>query len=347
MAKVLVAMSGGVDSSLSAYLLLQQGYEVIGATMNFLDVLSPSINDAKVVAEQLGITHYVFNLQEEFQKEVLQPFLLGYSKGITPNPCVLCNRMIKFGVLWERAKELGCSHIATGHYARISTDEKGRKILLKGKAEKEQSYFLYNIKAELLEKIVFPLGDWDDKEMVREKAREIGLLVADKEESKDLCFVKGGDYRDLLKRHFPDAFKEGAIIDSEGKFRGFHKGIANYTIGQREGLGIALGERYYVKGIRADDNTIVVGREEEIEARDIWADNLNWLVEPPKEGEMVGAKIRYGSPEKPAKIFWDGELLRVEFQEPVRAPALGQSVVLYRDEIVLGGGIICRISWLK
>jgi tRNA-specific 2-thiouridylase len=345
MAKVLVAMSGGVDSSLSAYLLLQQGYEVIGATMNFLEVPSPSIKDAKAVAEQLRIPHYVFNLQEEFQKEVLQPFLLGYSKGVTPNPCVLCNRMIKFGVLWEKANELGCSYIATGHYARISSDEKGRKVLLKGRAKKEQSYFLYNIKAELLDKILFPLGDWD-KEMVREKAREIGLAVADKEESKDLCFVRG-DYRDLLRRHFPDAFKEGAILDSEGRFLGFHKGIANYTIGQREGLGIALGERYYVKEIRAEENIIVVGREEEIEAREIWADNLNWLSEPPKEGETVGAKIRYGSPEKPAKIFWDGELLRVEFLEPVRAPALGQSVVLYRDEIVLGGGIICRISWLR
>jgi len=253
--------------------------------------------------------------------------------------------MIKFGVLWEKANELGCSYIATGHYARISSDEKGRKVLLKGRAKKEQSYFLYNIKAELLDKILFPLGDWD-KEMVREKAREIGLAVADKEESKDLCFVRG-DYRDLLRRHFPDAFKEGAILDSEGRFLGFHKGIANYTIGQREGLGIALGERYYVKEIRAEENIIVVGREEEIEAREIWADNLNWLSEPPKEGETVGAKIRYGSPEKPAKIFWDGELLRVEFLEPVRAPALGQSVVLYRDEIVLGGGIICRISWLR
>jgi tRNA-specific 2-thiouridylase len=345
MAKVLVAMSGGVDSSLSAYLLLQQGYEVIGATMNFLEVPSPSIKDAKAVAEQLRIPHYVFNLQGEFQRKVLKPFLLGYSKGVTPNPCVLCNRMIKFGVLWEKANELGCSYIATGHYARISSDEKGRKVLLKGRAKKEQSYFLYNIKAELLDKILFPLGDWD-KEMVREKAREIGLAVADKEESKDLCFVRG-DYRDLLRRHFPDAFKEGAILDSEGRFLGFHKGIANYTIGQREGLGIALGERYYVKEIRAEENIIVVGREEEIEAREIWADNLNWLSELPKEGETVGAKIRYGSPEKPAKIFWDGELLRVEFLEPVRAPALGQSVVLYRDEIVLGGGIICRISWLR
>jgi len=345
MAKVLVAMSGGVDSSLSAYLLLQQGYEVIGATMNFLSIPSPSIKDAKAVAGQLGIPHYVFNLQEEFDREVLQPFLLGYSKGITPNPCVLCNRMIKFGVLWEKARELGCSHIATGHYARISTDERGRKILLKGRAKKEQSYFLYNIKAELLERIIFPLGDWD-KEMVREKAREIGLAVADKEESKDLCFVRG-DYRDLLRKHFPDSFREGIIIDSEGRFLGFHKGIANYTIGQREGLGVALGERYYVKEIRAEENIIVVGREEEIEAREIWAGNLNWLTDPPEEGEIVGAKIRYGSPEKPAKIFYNGELLRVEFQEPVRAPALGQSVVLYRDEIVLGGGIICRISWLR
>ena len=346
MAKVLIAMSGGVDSSLSAYLLLQKGYEVIGATMNFLEIPSPSLNDAKAVAEQLGIPHYVFNLQKEFQREVLQPFLLGYSKGITPNPCVLCNRMIKFGVLWEKAKELGCSYIATGHYARISTDERGRKILLKGKAKKEQSYFLYNIKAKLLEKIIFPLGDWD-KEMVREKAREIGLVVAYKEESKDLCFVKEGDYRDILRRYLPDAFQEGAIIDSDGKFLGFHRGIANYTIGQREGLGIALGERYYVKEIRAEDNIIVVGREEEIEAKEIWAYNLNWLAEPPEGGEKLGAKIRYGSPEKPAKIFWDGELLRVEFQEAVRAPALGQSVVLYRDEIVLGGGIICRISWLR
>ncbi len=346
MDKVLVAMSGGVDSSLSAYLLLQEGYEVIGATMNFLNEESPSLKDAIAVAKQLGIPHFVFQFQNEFEENVLKPFLEGYARGITPNPCVICNRRIKFGLLWEKAKELGCSYIVTGHYARIGMDERGRKVLMKGRSKKEQSYFLYNISPDLLGKIIFPLGDWE-KEIVRAKAREIGLLVADKEESKDLCFVKGGDYRHLLRKLVPEAFQKGEIVDKEGRFLGYHNGIANYTIGQREGLGLALGKRYYVKEILAQENKIVIGTEEEIEAKVIWADNLNWLAEPPAEGKSVGAKIRYGSPEKPAKIFWDGKLIKIEFDEPVRAPSLGQSVVLYKGEVVLGGGTICRISWLR
>lgn len=346
MAKVLVAMSGGVDSSLSAFLLLQQGYQVIGATMNLAEPNPQAIKDAQMVAQLLGIPHYVFDLQEEFKEEVLQPFVKGYSEGITPNPCILCNRYIKFGILWEKAKELGCNFIATGHYARIGKDNSGKTVLMKGKARKEQSYFLYNINPHLLNYILFPLGEWD-KEKVREKAEEVGLPVAWKEESKDLCFIGEGDYRFWMKKLLPETFRKGPIIDREGRFLGWHNGIANYTIGQRQGLGVPLGRRYYVREIKASSNTIVIGTEEEIEAKAVWATALNWLGEPPKEGERVEAKIRYASPERPAYVFWEGELLRVDFEQSVRAPSLGQSVVLYRGEIVLGGGIICKISWLK
>lgn len=346
MAKVLVAMSGGVDSSLSAFLLLQEGYEVVGATMNLTNANPQSLNDAKEVAELLGIPHYIIDLQEDFQKKVLDVFLKGYSQGYTPNPCILCNRYIKFGVLWEKARELGCDFLATGHYARIGKDTTGRNLLMKGRSRKEQSYFLYNISPDLLGNIIFPLGDWE-KEEVKKKAEEVGLPVAHKEESKDLCFIREGDYRHWMKRYVPEAFQKGPIIDSEGRLLGWHNGIANYTIGQREGLGISAGKRLYVKEIRASDNTIVAGSEEEIEARAVWAKELNWLAPPPKEGEKVGAKVRYASPEKPAYIYWEGDQIRVEFIEPIRAPSPGQSVVLYKGEIVLGGGIIWKISWLK
>jgi len=338
-------MSGGVDSSLSAFLLLQDGYEVIGATMDLIGAEQQTIKDAQAVAENLGIPHYVLDLQEEFGREVLQPFLKGYSEGNTPNPCILCNRRIKFGILWEKAGELGCDFLATGHYARIGEDALGRKVLMKGRGKKEQSYFLYNIAPNMLGNIFFPLGDWE-KEEVRRKAKEIGLPVADKEESEDLCFVREGDYRFLLRKIIPETFQKGPIVDSKGELLGWHNGIANYTIGQRKGLGIPARQRLYVKEIRAGDNTLVVGGEREIEANAVWATALNWLAEPPREGEIVGAKVRYASPEKPAYVFWEGNYLRVEFLEPIRAPSLGQSVVLYKEEILLGGGVICKISWL-
>ncbi len=339
-------MSGGVDSSLSAFLLVREGYEVIGATMNLAEANPKALEDAQKVAQLLGIPHYTLDLQDDFQKEVLQPFLKGYSEGKTPNPCILCNRYIKFGTLWKKARELGCDFLATGHYARIGKDSRGRTALMKGKSTREQSYFLYNIPSYLLENIIFPLGEWE-KEGVRKKAEEVGLPVAQKEKSKDLCFVREGDYRFWMRKLAPEAFQKGPIVDREGKFLGWHKGIANYTIGQRQGLGIPAGIRLYVKEIRTSNNTIVVGTEEEIEAKAVWATALNWLSLPPEEGEKVEAKIRYASPARPAYVFWEGDNIKVEFSEPIRAPSLGQSVVLYQGEIVLGGGTICKISWLK
>lgn len=346
MAKVLLAMSGGVDSSLSAFLLLQQGYEVTGVTMVLSEANTGAVKEAKEVAHLLGIKHFSLDLQEDFHREVIQPFIEGYSKGYTPNPCIFCNKQIKFGVLWEQAKKLGCEFLATGHYARVGKDDEGNVVLLKGRSKKEQSYFLYNISPNILRNLLFPLGDWE-KEEVRKKAEEVGLPVASKGESKDLCFIKGGDYRIWLKHLVPEAFQRGPVFDTKGKLLGWHKGIANYTIGQREGFGISTGQRLYVKEIRAEDNTIIVGTQEEIEARVIWGSSLNWLTEPPNDGEMVGVKIRYATPEKLAYLYWEGDHIRVEFIEPVRAPALGQSVVFYKNEIVLGGGIICKILWLR
>ncbi|MBC7327018.1 tRNA 2-thiouridine(34) synthase MnmA [bacterium] len=346
MAKVLVAMSGGVDSSLSAYLLLQKGNEVIGATMNLTGSDTESIKSAKSVADFLGIPHYVLSFKDIFQKKVLQPFIEGYIRGRTPNPCVLCNRHIKFGILWDKAKELNCEFIATGHYARIGKDSLGRSVLMKGKGKKEQSYFLYRINPNLLNHIIFPLGDWD-KEEVRIKAEEIGLPVAKRKESQDLCFIKGGNYRQWLKEIIPEAFLKGPVIDTKGNLLGWHQGIANFTIGQREGLGLSLGKRYYVKEIQAEKNTLVVGTEDEIMAEAIMANDLNWLTDPPENGEELKAKIRYASPEKKARVYLEGDFLKVEFIEPVRAPAIGQSVVLYRDQILVGGGVICRVYWTK
>lgn len=343
MKRVLLAMSGGVDSSTSALLLKEKGYEVIGLTMKLVE--DTPVQDAMEVAQYLGIPHHILDLSSQFRKYVLQPFVEGYMQGITPNPCVLCNREIKFGLLWEKAKELGADFLATGHYARVG-EEGGKLVIKKGKSLKEQSYFLYNIRREILPHLIFPLGDLE-KEEVREIAEKAGLPVAHKEKSKDLCFIKGGDYREWLREVCPSAFQEGEIRNLEGRTLGKHKGIGYYTIGQREGLGVALGRKAYVREIRAEEKVVVVGEEEDIKAKVLWAKDLNWLVEPPEDALEVGAKIRYLSPDHPAHLFWEGEEIRVEFQEEVRAPALGQSVVFYKGDVLLGGGIICRVSWKR
>ncbi len=344
MKRVLLAMSGGVDSSTSALLLKEKGYEVIGLTMKLVE--DTPVQDAMEVAQYLGIPHHILDLSSQFRKYVLQPFVEGYMQGITPNPCVLCNREIKFGLLWEKAKELGADFLATGHYARMG-EEGGKLVIKKGRSRKEQSYFLYNIRREILPHLLFPLGDLE-KEEVRKIAEKAGLPVAHKEESKDLCFIKGGDYRGWLKKVCPSAFQEGEIRDLNGRTLGKHKGIGYYTIGQREGLGVALGRKAYVREIRAEERVVVVGEEEDIKAKVLWAKDLNWLVDPPEDALEVGAKIRYLSPDHPARLFWEGEeIIRVEFQEEVKAPALGQSVVFYKGDILLGGGIICRVSWKR
>ncbi len=349
--KVVVAMSGGVDSSVAALLLKNKGYEVIGVTMEIWPQPEDkskaccsleAVNDARRVAWHLGIPHYVMNFRDEFEEKVIKYFCREYIKGRTPNPCIACNRYIKFESLLRKARGIGADYIATGHYARIFRNEaKGFYMLYTGlDPSKDQSYVLYSMTQEELEYTFFPLG-YLKKEKVRSIAREAGLLVSDKPDSQEICFVPDDDYAGFVEGYLDMEPQEGEIRSASGEIVGKHKGVYHYTVGQRKGLGIALGHPVYVVGVDPKEQTVWVGEDKDLFSHGLVASDFNYISGFPfQKGKSLQAKIRYASPRVDAVAFPEGDSIRVEFNEPQRAVAPGQAVVLYDGEQVLGGGTI-------
>ena len=357
MKKVMVAMSGGVDSS-AALVVLKDKYDLIGVTLKLHDgeyeqngqktcCSLSDIEDARIVASRFDIMHYVYNFKDIFNEKVIKNFIDSYERCLTPNPCIDCNRYIKFEGLLERAVTLGCDYIATGHYARIEFDEeKGRWLLKKanseeGENDKDQSYVLYNLTQDQLSHVLFPLGSMKKSE-VRRIAEENGLINAAKPDSQDICFVPDGNYASFIEKSTGRKSPAGDVVNSEGKVVGRHDGLINYTIGQRKGLGIAFGKPTYVIGKNSSDNTLVVGSEQELLKKSLIADDLNWISIPElTEPIICKAKTRYRMQEQPCVVYPepDGRVY-VEFNEPQRAITPGQRVVFYDGDIVIGGGVI-------
>ncbi len=353
--KALIAMSGGVDSSVAAYLTKEMGYDCVGCTMKLYeneDIGEPrdksccaldDAADARSVAYRIGMPFYVFNFKEEFRKTVIDTFVESYQKGRTPNPCIDCNRYLKFGKLYQRAKELQCDVIVTGHYARI--EKTGDKYLLKKALDesKDQSYVLYSLTQEQLSHTLFPLGGMEKKE-TREIAERQGFLNANKPDSQDICFVPDGNYAKVIEEYTGTKSEPGDYVDLEGKVIGRHKGIIHYTIGQHKKLGQSFGEPKYVCRIDAENNRVVLGRNEDVFSREVLAEDFNWISgEIPEAPVRCTAKIRYRKKDEPctAEVLEDGTV-RLTFDEPQRAVTPGQAAVLYDGEIVLGGGTILR-----
>jgi len=350
--KVVVAMSGGVDSSVAAALLVEQGYQVTGLMLRLWSeggrceenrcCTPDSMALARRVAAQLEIPFYVVDAQQLFRDEVVQYFIEGYKEGITPNPCLTCNRLVRWGFLLDRAIELGAQFMATGHYARIIIDKNGKIRLLKGvDPTKDQSYVLHFLGQSNLEKTLFPLGG-TTKPQVREMAKTRGLPVAEKPDSQDLCFLGADDYRKFLQRHAPEVEKPGPIYNADGELIGEHRGLAFYTIGQRKGLGVATTEPLYVIFKDRERNALLVGKADQLGSYNLSAGNVNWIVgEPPAAPFRSQVKIRYKAQAAWAQVTpigQDGVL--VQFEQPVRDITPGQAVVFYNDEECLGGGII-------
>ncbi len=337
--KVAVAMSGGVDSSLTAALLLERGFEVVGVTM-LLDAGEKNIFDARNVCAHLGINHHVVDLREDFQKNVVNYFVAEYLRGRTPNPCVRCNREIKFGKLFDFANSIGADFLATGHYARIVFEDGRFKLKKALDVRKDQSYVLYNLTPEKLAKIILPLGEFS-KADTRRLAAEKNLPVAHKPDSQEICFVPNDDYKNFLAQRVPDAqaLQAGNIVDGDGKILGHHNGVANYTIGQRKGLGIAAPQPLYVTGLDVDNRQVIVDTGEKLFSETLTASAAHWIYKPdlPKNFQ---AKIRYGPRTASCTVTEEKNFLRVKFSEPQRAITAGQSIVFYDGEEVSGGAII-------
>lgn len=355
--KALIGMSGGVDSSVAALLMLEKGFACIGATMRLYggDSVSPEgsktccslddVEDARAVAHRLGIRHYVFNFTEEFRRQVMDKFVDTYYEGGTPNPCIDCNRYLKFGKLLQRAEELGCDTVVSGHYARVERDPDSGRYLLKRAADraKDQTYFLACLTQEQLSRIQFPLGGLT-KEEVRRIAEAHGFVNARKHDSQDICFVPGGDYTAFLTEYTGKPLEPGDFLNQQGQIVGRHRGTVCYTIGQRKGLGISLGEPVYVTGKDMAAGTVTVGPNEALFSRELWA--KGWVFFPfeeLKEPMAVTAKIRHSQFDQPATVYpGENGLARVVFDEPQRAISPGQAVVLYRGDTVIGGGTIVK-----
>lgn len=349
MKKILVGMSGGVDSSAAALILRQQGYEVDGCTLKLFDKVESSccsvsdVMDAKAVCRKLGIEHYVFNFKELFREKVMDSFAESYINGETPNPCINCNRYIKFDKMLARAKELGYDGIATGHYARTAYDEKSGRYLLKKSADerKDQTYVLYNMTQEQLSSTLFPL--WDkDKAEIRSIAESCGLVNAHKPDSQDICFVPDCDYAAFIEQHTGKTFPSGDYIDTDGLKMGTHSGYIHYTIGQRKGLGAAFGKPVFVCGKDPATNTVTLGDSSDLMSTVVEAEDINLISVPEIKGEMpISAKIRYNMQAVSGVLTSVGDSrIRVKFDTPVRAAAKGQALVIYDGDTVVGGGKI-------
>ncbi len=355
--KVVVGMSGGVDSSVAAWLLKEQGYEVIGVTMRIWQdeeetVLEEeggccglsAVDDARRVAEQLDIPYYVMNFKDDFKKSVMDYFVAEYLAGRTPNPCIACNRYVKWEALLRRSLSLGADYIATGHYARVEHLPNGRYSIRKSVTEaKDQTYALYNLTQEQLSHTLMPVGDYS-KEEIRKIAENMGLQVANKPDSQEICFVPDGNYAGFIERTTGKASEEGNFILADGTVLGRHKGIIHYTIGQRKGLGLAMGRRVVVTEIRPETNEVVIGEQEDVFTDKLYGDRLNFMAvaDLAHEREAI-AKIRYNHQGTPCVVRKEREdRICVTFKEPVRAVTPGQAVVLYEGDYVLGGGTIIK-----
>lgn len=353
MEKAIIAMSGGVDSSVAAFIMKEKGYHIIGVTMKLYDnedigldtegtcCSLSDIEDARNVCYKLGSLYYVFNFKADFKEKIIDEFISTYENGGTPNPCIRCNRYLKFEKLMQKMQELDYDYVVTGHYARI--EKQGERYILKKAVDltKDQSYVLYNLTQEQLAHIKFPLGDMD-KSTARKIAEENGFINAHKKDSQDICFVPNGDYSKFIEEYTGKKYKSGDFVDTDGNVLGTHKGIIRYTIGQRRGLGLALPCPMYVKEKNIGENKVVLCLNEELFSKELYANDFNWLsIEKPSVPIKCKARIRYNQKEQPAvaEVLPDGKV-KVVFDEPQRAICKGQAVVLYDRDIVLGGGTI-------
>jgi tRNA-specific 2-thiouridylase len=354
--KALIAMSGGVDSSVAAFLMKQAGYDCVGVTMKLFQNEDAGVSrtrtccslddveDARSVARRLGILYYVFNFSEEFKSQVIGRFIAAYESGTTPNPCIDCNRYLKFDRLFQRARELGCEAVVTGHYARIEMQD-DRYVLKKAvDRSKDQSYVLYSLTQEQLTHVRFPLGELSKSE-VRSIAEAHGFCNAEKPDSQDICFVPDGDYAAFLERYTGKFYPSGDVLDLSGQVIGQHRGAVRYTIGQRKGLGLALNEPVYVCCKDMAANTVTVGPGRALLSRELWADDMNWIsIDCLSKPMRAYAKIRYRQTEQPATVYPDERgKIRILFDKPQRAVTAGQAVVLYNGDTVVGGAKICKL----
>ena len=345
--RVLVAMSGGVDSSVTAALLIQQGMVVEGVTMKLTAGLCCDIGSAQAVCRHLYVPHRMIDAQELFEQNVVQDFISEYRVGRTPNPCIRCNDLIKFQMLLSYAREQGFDALATGHYARVEQDAASSRYHLKKgiDAGKDQSYFLYRLTQDQLRSVLFPLGEMR-KADVRDLARALNLPAAERPESQEICFVPNDDYRAFLKEHAPALLRSGEVVMTDGRVVGRHDGIALFTVGQRRKLGIAAGERLYVVRIEPETNRVVLGKLSELQTREMIVGNLNWTLMDELSGPIsVTVKIRYRSLFAPAMIRpLNDQRVQVTFEKPVPGVCPGQAAVFYDGEIVVGGGVIAKTS---
>ena len=357
--KVIVGMSGGVDSSVAAMLLKKQGYDVIGVTMQIWQDEETAVqeenggccglsavDDARRVADQLEIPYYVMNFKKEFKDWVMDDFVQEYFRGRTPNPCIRCNRYVKWEALLHRSLAIGGDYIATGHYAKVVQLENGRYTLKKAPSRKDQTYALYNLTQEQLSKTIMPVGDYT-KDEIRRMADEIGLAVASKPDSHDICFIPDGNYQKFLYEYTGKKLPQGNFVDQSGKVIGVHQGITHYTIGQRKGLNLSMGHPVFVTEIRPETNEVVIGENKDVFKSSLVASDVNWMSIPdpaPGEKVRVHAKVRYAHQGADATVYMteDGNLI-CEFDEPQRAITPGQALVMYDGDYVVGGGVIKEV----
>ena len=355
--RIVAAMSGGVDSSVAAALLAADGHDVVGLSMQLYDQREGTrsfgscctlddLHDARRVARRIGIPHYIVNFERQFDERVVSPFVKEYAAARTPIPCVRCNSDLKFASLLDRARGFDAARVATGHYARVDTrpadDGSGtvRRLRRAVDRTKDQCYFLFSLTQAQLARASFPLGGMLKTE-VRDYARDRGLLVADKPDSHEICFVPDGDYAAFVERRLPDGPRDGAVVDTAGRVLGNHHGVHRFTVGQRKGLGVSSAVPLYVTAIDAASSTVTVGPRDALERTTLTAGEVNWIAGPPRPGHPVTAQIRHHHPPAPARVWpLEGTALRLEFDVPQTAIAPGQAVVMYEDDVVLGGGWI-------